>query len=179
MSRPGYWKNKFGNEMAYSDMDDAFVKHVLRYLRSRLLTLLSENINNCNRSYINYCETKLEELGNEAQRRHLIPSGDVTMEHLLVHIAVWQSEWDNRSTSNNHQLITRPFVSVINRPFQSNPLLNTPGNDVLIKVVKTDMVFISNKIEVECEIARVTGYEIRGVSIASDPEMDRRLDTEL
>jgi len=124
MSRPGYWKTKEGSEMAITSMTDSHLKHSLRYLRNAL-----REPGNQSQKYAVYCETKLIELGNEAQRRGLIPAGEITTDQLKEYISVWQAEWDNRTRPvGYHSILDMPASVPITQLQSGNIRINQPNS---------------------------------------------------
>ena len=105
MSRPGYWKTKEGIEVAYADMETSHVCHVLRFLRNRYISSPTS-------LYKNYFEQKLVELGAEAQRRNIIPSGDVQFDQLLSIVEGWQRDWDSRHGSQPVTFVKDPVAMI-------------------------------------------------------------------
>ena len=176
MSRPGYWKTGAGIEIAYGDMQPSHVKNALRYLRKRYNELegVADSVN-----YRNYCEQKLIELGNEAQRRQLVPPGDLPFARLLGCIAVWQADWDI-----THPTVTTlaTYVQPFDLPAPEIPTLHgvpltlqqaRQQNEIYIK--KNAGRLISHNYNILGEIAEVTQLNIhnsREIDILSERQLD-------
>lgn len=203
MSRPGYWKTKDGTEMKVTDMTVSHLKNSLRVMRTSLLQAREWEPSAYKVNKINYCETKLEELGTEAQRRNIIPNGDLTIDQLCDIIAPWQAERDGTRPA-------APFVAQV--PAASIP---APPPDLQVRVSAAAVQaaaswlngedirvesnnrhtrhgrpgigrarpkgpkYITSGFEPIKEVARLTGYIIHSGEASINVEMDRRLDTDL
>jgi hypothetical protein len=166
MSQPGYWKMKTGEEIRIQDMDEPHLKNSMRLLRNRILNPAY------GRAYVVFTEGQLAELGNEAQRRGLIPAGDIPMHALMAVIATWQAAWDARPPR-------APFVA---NPAITNlgivPSYRPPAPQPFRRVSNiSPPALVSKNIDVEIEISRVTGYRVTAVPYGDT--LERRLDTDL
>jgi hypothetical protein len=166
MSRPGYWKTKDAGEIPYSRMENSHVKHALRYLRKTILATDTKP------NYRVYCEGKLIELGEEAQRRGIITSEDITTDALMAQIEVWQTEWDSRRT------VMPVIQSSIHTPsnIDLSNIFNTIPTPISIYKPRISVI-----IDVDKELSRVTGLRIYNPNKEYDEGMfiNRRLDMEL
>ena len=100
MSKPGFWRTGTNKEIALPDMEEGYLKNVLRYVRKKVV----EDCDALARPLASaYWENKLVELGNEAQSRGLFtmngypPGADMTINQLKEVILIWQNDWNTRN----------------------------------------------------------------------------------
>ena len=165
MSRPGYWKTSTG-EIPYANMGESHVRHALRYCRTKIKDSPSN---------ARYWENKVVELGNEAQRRAIIPNSDISLEALYVIIDDWQTQWD---ASKPRQTNTRTGVSP-SRPYPSFTNAENAISTVAAGAPVKLKGYISRHVSVEHEIARITGMPVRETVMTEDSHTERRLDLDL
>lgn len=188
---PGMWKTKSGEELRIQDMEDSHIKNSMRLLRTRILSRMYGP------AYIKFCEDKLIELGNDAQRRGLIPAGNIPMHELIDIITGWQTAWDNRPPRP-----PVPGFTPIPPPIALIPVPRTPtpapiatsststdrysrlrANDDQVRSFRrvsnvSPPPLVSKHIDVEFEISRVTGFRV-GAATAYSDTFERRLDMDL
>lgn len=100
MSKPGFWRTGTNKEIALPDMEEGYLKNVLRYVRKKVV----EDCDALARPLASaYWENKLVELGNEAQSLGLFtmngypPGADMTINQLKEVILIWQNDWNTRN----------------------------------------------------------------------------------
>lgn len=166
-NRPGYWKMKTGEEIRIQDMDEPHLKNSMRFLRKIIVDPSTSP------GYRLFCEENLVELGNDAQRRGLVPAGDIPMHVLMETVTRWQTEWDARPPRPGYTPTTiRQGTAVnISRPMPSMSPFRRVTNVTLPALV-------SKNINVEIEIGRVTGYRV-ATAIPYTETLERRLDMDL
>ena len=120
MSRPGYW-SKDGQEVPISSLESDHLKHICRYLLKKTIEFASTP------SRLRYYEDKMIEIGTEAQRRDILPQGDILLDRLKQIITIWQTEWDNNG---------RPRAAVI--PVAATP--QSSDSSVMESIVLFDQV---------------------------------------
>lgn len=113
----GHWRAG-GRDIPFAEMDNPYVKNALRWVRNRLRDPISN-------TYRAELEEKLVELGEEAQRRRLVPENDMTIEQLLGYVAVWQNQYDERQRRNNRMHV------IASAPAPQTPHAGTSATDAL------------------------------------------------
>jgi hypothetical protein len=123
MSRPGYWRSGGGPEVPITELEDSHIKNIMRYVR-RSSKQVSGRLKE-------YWDDHLAALGNEAQRRNIIVSGDLTMDDFNAIVDNWQIIWDLDHPPRN------PGTVYTNNPYPGTVYTNNPYPGTPIQVITT------------------------------------------
>jgi hypothetical protein len=96
MTQPGYWKTREGVEMSITSMDDRHLHNSIKLCHRSHQDLI--NSAPWAKNQLAFFETKLIELGGEAQNRGWLPAGNLEFEEMLTLVAAWPGN-SHRSTT--------------------------------------------------------------------------------
>ena len=182
MSRPGFWMHE-GREIRIQDMADSHFRNSLRYMcRKRLenLELTSDGpaVARSKRERRNYYEMKIVELGNEAQRRNIIPQGTLTITQLSDIATGWPTARDARPS-------IFPAIDVLAgaRPARESPPVQVADvmaafESTFNRVPATPVPQLSSTLNAISEVEAVIGIKVFGMTDDSE-QASRRIQMEL